>query len=88
MTWSLSGGSAARPAADTRSRLVRHRVFYNNVEIAASSSWPCDDTRMHGLFYNISLVPSAHLTFDFQYVDPSLPGDEAVVLGGRLSLRF
>jgi hypothetical protein len=39
-------------------------------------------------FYNIGILPSAHLTLDVQYVDPSLPGDEAVVLGMRLALRF
>lgn len=39
-------------------------------------------------FYTIGILPSAHLTFDVQWVDPSLPGDEAVVLAGRFALRL
>jgi hypothetical protein len=40
-------------------------------------------------FYNMAVIPAAHLTFDLQLADSALPRtDTAVILGGRLNLSF
>jgi porin len=40
-------------------------------------------------FYNMAIIPAAHLSFDLQLTDSALPHtDTAVILGGRLNLTF
>jgi porin len=40
-------------------------------------------------FYNVAVIPAAHLTFDMQLADSALPRiDTAVILGARLNLSF
>ena len=40
-------------------------------------------------YYNFALTPAAHLAIDFQYlIDPMFGTEDAVVMGGRITLNF
>jgi len=64
--------------------------FYDRVKVGRFFEIAGVDDRSQGFeaFYNVGLLPSSHFTFDVQWVDPALPGDQAVVVGGRFALRF
>jgi porin len=48
-----------------------------------------DSTQGFEAFYNLAITPAAMLSFDFQWLEASLPNtDDAVVLGTRFQLKF
>jgi porin len=48
-----------------------------------------DESQGLETFYNVAVIPAAHLSFDLQLADSALPRtDTAVILGGRLNLTF
>lgn len=92
VTSSFSGGIGGRGLLPTRDEdWFGVGYFYNHVELNRFLEVSGFDDNAHGVeaFHNIGILPAAHVTFDMQYIDPSIPAaDDAVVVGTRLALRF
>ncbi|MFN0010981.1 MAG: carbohydrate porin [Phycisphaerales bacterium] len=92
LEFAVSGGVGGRGLIPGRDDdLWGVGVFYNQAQALRLASLPTVDDSTLGFeaFYNIALTPAAGLTFDVQVVEPPTTNlDTAVVLGGRLLLRF
>jgi len=90
--YTLSGGVGGKGIIPTRERdHFGIGGFYNHFRTNRLTDrvGVADHSEGFEAFYNLSLTPAAHLTFDIQVVDTPLPDIEtAVILGARLNLKF